>query len=106
MFGGWGIYKRGKIFAIVADGELYFKVGDSNRAEYETHGSHPFIYESKGKPMTMSYWLLPEEIMESREDLAEWIERSLAVHNEKVRPRRISTKRKRKVRSFQPPSMS
>ncbi len=42
MFGGWGIYKNGLIFAINSDGELYFKVGDSNRADFEKVGSHPY----------------------------------------------------------------
>ena len=83
MFSGWGIYKRGKIFAIIADGELYFKVGDSNRAEYEKLGSRPFVYENKGKKVTMSYWLLPEEIMEDRDELPEWVEKALATHREK-----------------------
>lgn len=96
MFGGWGIYKRGKIFAIIADGELFFKVGDSNRSEYELHDSHPFIYESKGKKMPMSYWLLPEEIMENKDMLAEWVEKSLLVHNEKIRPRRNVSDKKKK----------
>ena len=83
MFSGWGIYKNGKIFAIIVDGELYFKVGDSNRAEFEEHGSRPFVYESRGKKVTMSYWLLPEEIMENRDELAEWVEKALATHSEK-----------------------
>jgi DNA transformation protein len=76
MFGGWGIYRRGKIFAIIVEGELYFKVGDSNRAQYESRGSRPFQYTNKGKIYTMSYWLLPEEIMENREELYEWIEKA------------------------------
>jgi DNA transformation protein len=77
MFGGWGIYKEGKIFAIIVEGELYFKVRDSNRSDFESRGSHPFTYENKGKKVTMSYWLLPEEIMENREALFDWVERSL-----------------------------
>ena len=35
MFGGWGLYQDGVIFGIIADGELYFKVDDTNRAGFE-----------------------------------------------------------------------
>jgi len=78
MFGGWGIYKNGLIFAIIADGELYFKVDDRNRVNFEKLGSHPFVYsQGNHKPTTMSYWLVPEELMESEEKLSEWVKSSV-----------------------------
>lgn len=77
MFGGWGIYKEGTFFAIISDGELYFKVDDVNRADYENADSPPFVYNGKNKPITLSYWLLPEEIMEDEEKLREWVDASV-----------------------------
>jgi len=47
MFGGYGIYKDGIIFGIIVDDELYFKVDDTNREEYEKMGSSPFVYRTK-----------------------------------------------------------
>lgn len=80
MFGGFGIYRDGIFFALIADGELYFKVGESNRADYEKYGSKPFIYTGhKGKDVTMSYWLLPEEILENKDELVKWVEKSVEV---------------------------
>jgi len=76
MFGGYGIYKNGKIFAIIADGELYFKVGDSNKADYQKHDSKPFVYDAHGKQMEMSYWQLPQEIMDNKDKVAIWVEKS------------------------------
>ena len=77
MFGGWGLYKDGKIFGIIADGELYFKVGESNRKNFEELGSHSFVYAKKdGKEYSMSYWLVPEEVLEDKEKLFEFVERS------------------------------
>jgi len=78
MFGGWGIYKDGTFFALIADGGLYFKVDDSTRKNYEALGSKPFVYDSRGKKVTMSYWLLPEEIIEDKDVLFEWVEKSVA----------------------------
>ena len=78
MFGGFGIYRDGVFFALIGEGELYFKVDDSNQADYEKRGSKPFIYTGhKGKDVTMSYWLLPEEIMEDRDKLVKWVEKSI-----------------------------
>jgi DNA transformation protein len=80
MFGGWGIYKDGIFFALIADGRLYFKVGDTNRRDYEKAGSGPFRYESKNKKsVTMSYWELPPEVMEDRDELERWVAKSLIV---------------------------
>jgi DNA transformation protein and related proteins len=84
MFGGWGFYKYGKIFGLIADGKLYFKVDDSNKAEYMSYGSKPFeYYGKKGKAITMSYWEVPSDILEDREELEEWIEKSVSIQNKK-----------------------
>ena len=77
MFGGWGIYKNGIFFALIADGVLYFKVDESNKKDYEDLESEPFVYNAKGKSMTMSYWNLPEEIMSDQQLLKEWVDKSV-----------------------------
>ena len=77
MFGGWGFYKEGVFFALIADNELYFKVDEDNKKDYEDLGSEPFIYKSKKGLMTMSYWVLPEEIRDDRGKLEEWIGKSV-----------------------------
>lgn len=82
MFGGYGIYKSGAIFAIILSGsELYFKVDKSNQADYEALDSHQFTYtgHKNKKPTLMPYWTLPEEIMEDKELLALWVEKSVAI---------------------------
>ena len=64
MFGGNGLYKAGVMFAIIFDGELYFKVDDSNRADFEAEKSEPFVYVARGRPITLSYWFVPEDVVE------------------------------------------
>ncbi len=81
MFGGYGFYYEGHFFALIADGELYFKVDDTNKADYIAQGSHPFAYDGKGKKMTMSYYSLPEDIMENHSALAAWIDAAVSVAN-------------------------
>lgn len=80
MFGGFGYYKDGVIFAILGDyDKLYFKVGDGNRKDYEDYGSKPFTYPMKnGRTTTLSYWDLPADILEDREELPQWIDKAVA----------------------------
>ncbi|AET69046.1 regulator of competence-specific genes [Desulfosporosinus orientis DSM 765] len=78
MFGGAGLYYDGLIFGLLADDVLYFKVDDSNRSDYEKAGTEafrPFAH----KPMVMSYYEVPVDIMEDREQLADWVWKALLV---------------------------
>ena len=80
MFGGHGIYKDDLMFAIIVEDELYFKVDDSNKKDFETRGSKPFVYRAKGdKRVAMSYWKLPAEIVEDRDELREWSDKAVRV---------------------------
>lgn len=73
MFGGHGIYRDGTIFAIAIDGELYLKIDDETRPHFEAAGSAPFVYASTGRPpITMSYWSVPAEALDSPQDLLPW----------------------------------
>ncbi len=79
MFWGYGIYKHGKIFAIYAFDQIYFKTGPENLADFIQYKSKQFSYEKNGKSQTICYHTLPEEIMEDREELKKWIQKSLEV---------------------------
>lgn len=79
MFGGYGIYKNNKIFAIIIDDELYFKVGKSNLDYFTNAGLEPFQYEKNGKTVYVSYYKAPPEIYENQELLAELVELSYQV---------------------------
>lgn len=77
MFGGYGLYKSGVIFGIIVGESLYFKVNASNRADYLKAGSAPFQYEGKkGKKITLSYWEVPIDVIEDRQDIEIWAEKA------------------------------
>lgn len=67
MFGGWGVYHGDRMFALIADEVLYFKGDARTEAQFTSAGSTPFIYEGKGKPVQMSYWLCPETAMDDND---------------------------------------
>jgi DNA transformation protein len=72
MFGGFGLYCDGTMFALIADDVLYLKVDEANRGEFERAGERPFVYESKGRRTVMSYYSAPDRALESRELAAPW----------------------------------
>ena len=88
MFGGAGIYYDGLIFGLLADDVLYFKVDDSNKSDYERAGMKPF-QPFDDKPMVMPYYEVPVDILEDREELAEWARKSLiASRKRNVKPKK------------------
>jgi DNA transformation protein len=72
MFGGWGIYKDGLMFALIARDQLYFKVDDGNRAAYEQADLPYFTDTEKGKPIRMPYREAPSAGFDDPEILCAW----------------------------------
>lgn len=106
MFGGAGVYCDGVMFALVVDEEsLYLKSDSSTRADFEAEGCGPFVYDGKGKPITMSYWRMPERLLDEPEEMVEWAGKALGIArrgvarkaakaaNGKPKARRISGRR-------------
>jgi DNA transformation protein and related proteins len=61
MFGGYGFYLEGMIFAIEADGAIWLKVDAESKIEFVAAGSRPFVYEGKKRPVEMPYWSVPAD---------------------------------------------
>lgn len=78
MFGGVGIYSDALFFALVANDQLYLKVDDSNRGDFEAVGMKPFQPFGEGsKPMR--YYELPGDLLEDHVRLRPWLEKALQV---------------------------
>jgi len=98
MFGGLGLYSAEAFFGIVAADELFFKVDASNRSAYEAAGSEPFR-PVLARPVSMSYWRVPIEVLEDTGELATWALAAIrAAGNALAKKRRPTTKRQRKPR--------
>ena len=76
MFGAWGISTEGLTLAILADlgsGEkLWLKASETSRPVFEAAGCERFVYLAKGKPMSMNYYSVPDEALESPQQMAPW----------------------------------
>lgn len=77
MFGGHGVYLDGLFVAILADDELYLKVDDLTRADFEAEDCAPFIYTKNGKDMAMSFHRAPGEAMDAPHLMQPWARRAL-----------------------------
>lgn len=78
MFGGAGLYYRGLTFALIANDELYLKVDDTNRADYEAQGSQPFR-PFEDKAVVMSYYQIPPGVLDDPDELKLWAHKAFAI---------------------------
>jgi DNA transformation protein len=74
MFGGYGLFRTGLMFGLVVEETLYFKVDTQNKPEFEARGLGPFVYMKADKPMPMSYYQAPDEVLDSLDDMQQWAE--------------------------------
>jgi DNA transformation protein len=72
MFGGHGIYQGDIMFAIIADGGLYFKADELTRNGFIERGLEAFTYESRGKNIALQYYAAPPEVFDESEAMRHW----------------------------------
>ena len=69
MFGGFGLFLDGLMFALIIDGTLYFKADAVNRPIFNSRQMTPFEYLRQGWLVALSYLAAPAEALEDEEDL-------------------------------------
>jgi DNA transformation protein len=92
MFGGVGIYSGELFFALIDEDTLFFKVDDSNRADFIAQGMRPFQPDGPAGEI-MQYYEVPPDLLEDTEALRSWMEKAVDV-----------ARRKRTARSRRPSS--
>jgi DNA transformation protein len=72
MFGGYGVFEAGTMFALVdSEGGIFFKVDDTNVGQFEEAGST--------KHGRMPYYRVPEVVLDDEQALQEWAQSSIEV---------------------------
>jgi DNA transformation protein len=97
MFGGLGVYHNATILAIAGDDILYLKVDDINRPAFEAAGSAPFSYSRGEKNFSMSYWQVPETLLDDPDEFMGWARNSYeaALRTEAAKAGKKSRKKNR-----------
>jgi DNA transformation protein and related proteins len=84
MFGGYGIYWRGVIFAISYRERLYFKVNDQSRPAFEALGMGPF--RPNDRQTLKSYYEVPQIVLDDTEALLSWAGEAIRAAQESQGP--------------------
>ena len=78
MFGGVGVYSENLFFALMTGETLYFKVDDTNRADYDARGLGPWR-PFGGDKASMQYYEVGMDILEDVDALRPWAEKAVQV---------------------------
>jgi DNA transformation protein len=72
MFGGYGVYLDGLMFALVFEDALYLKADVMNRVEFEQAGCEIFGYTRQGRRATLNFFRAPEDAMDAPQMMLPW----------------------------------
>ena len=74
MFGGKGVYFRGRILAVEVQNVMLLKADASSAPEFEAAGATQWTYEGKkGIPVRMPYWSVPDDAFDDPDVMARWV---------------------------------
>jgi DNA transformation protein len=90
MFGKTGVFCDGLMFAMVTEDQLYFRVDDHNRGAFAEAEAHPPLnYEKGGRTIELSFWRVPERLLDEPDELIWWARTALSA------ARRVASNRAR-----------
>ncbi len=96
MFGEGGVYAEDQMFGMVVNDALYFRVDDTNRADYEALGISPLVaHWAPTKPMP--YYAVPPAVIEDPARLQEWANKAIAVAARLPKKAKPAARRPRKA---------
>jgi len=94
MFGKTGVFCEGAMLGMVAENILYLRVDDLNRAEFsEAASSPPLNYKKGGELIDLSFWRLPDRLLDEPREFVTWARSALAAAH-RVAARRPPASRK------------
>ena len=70
--GGATLYLDGIVFAIIDDGDLWFKADKLSNSEWDAAGCERFTFEMGGKTGSMNYRRAPAEVHDEAEAMQRW----------------------------------
>lgn len=101
MFGKTGVFCQGVMFGMVTEDTLYVRVDDHNRETFkEAEAYPPLNYAKQGNSIDLSFWRVPERLIDEPDELVTWARAALAAaHRVAAKRTEAPPGRKRKSRS-------
>ena len=79
MFGKTGVFCQGVMFGMVTEDTLYVRVDDHNRETFkEAEAYPPLNYAKQGSSIDLSFWRVPERLIDEPDELVTWARAALA----------------------------
>lgn len=76
IFTGAGVYHQSKLFAVIADNNLYFRVNEQSVAPYLDR-SMPVLKPRTAQRAQSHFYQLPEDVLHSPTQLLYWMQAAL-----------------------------
>src|SRR5438552_517362 len=94
MFGKTGVFCNGLMFGMVRDDTLYVRVDDHTRAVFkEAESAPPLNYEKQGRTIDLSFWRVPERLLDEPDELVMWARAALAAARRVAAERELAPRR-------------
>ncbi|MEM7105270.1 MAG: TfoX/Sxy family protein [Bacteroidota bacterium] len=78
MFGGLALLRLGSAFAKITHDKVWLKVDESNLANFQRHGMNQYTY-GKDNSRKLNFYETPIEIIEDRDQLKDWVQKSIEI---------------------------
>ena len=99
MFGKSGVFCEGVMLGMVTKNTLYFRVDDLNKPMFkEAEAFAPLNYRKQGSTIDLSFWRVPERLMDEPDELLVWARAALAAAH-RVAANRVRTAPNRKSKA-------
>lgn len=103
MFSGYGLFRQGAMFGLIARDTFYLRVDDRNRPDFAAAGSRVFTYRREGRDVELrGYMECPPDLLEDAEEMIRWAKAAAAAAIaalEEKPPRRRQSAAKRSARN-------
>ena len=73
MFSGYGLFRQGAMFGLIARDTFYLRVDARNRPDFAAAGSRVFSYRRETREVELrGYMECPPDILEDTEEMIRW----------------------------------
>jgi DNA transformation protein len=100
MFSGYGLFRQGAMFGLIARDTFYLRVDDRTRPNFTAVGSRAFAYRREARKVELrGYMECPPDILEDPEEMLRWAKAAAwaalgALTEKPVRKRQSAGKRR------------
>jgi DNA transformation protein len=101
MFSGYGLFRQGAMFGLIARDTFYLRVDDRNRPDFTAAGSRVFSYRREAREVELrGYMECPPDILDDADEMIRWakaaMSAALTAQKEKLPSKRRSTAKRAK----------